>query len=150
MIAEFEQQKAGAVIAFEEVPPAEVVHYGIAKPESSPGDIFALSDIVEKPSVREAPSQLAVAARYVFSAEIFAFLHQTEPGKANEIQLTDAIRKMIAAGRKVLGIKLSPDEPRQDIGNFESYFRAFIEYALADPQCGPTVRRQLEELLGKP
>jgi UTP--glucose-1-phosphate uridylyltransferase len=54
---------------------------------------------------------------------------------------------MIAAGRKVLGVKLPPGEPRQDIGNFESYFRAFIDYALADPHVGPAVRRHLEDLL---
>lgn len=150
MIGEFEAQSAAAVIAFEEVEPAEVVHYGIAKPEQSPGDVFLLSDIVEKPSVREAPSRLAVAARYVFSPEVFDFLRQTEPGKGNEIQLTDAIRKMIAAGRRVVGIRLGPGEPRQDIGNFESYFRAFVEYALADPQIGNAMRRHLENLLKDP
>src|SRR5690606_20354644 len=64
--AEFERAGADGVIAFEEVPRTEVVHYGIAQPKGDPGEVFELADLVEKPAVAEAPSNLAVAARYVF------------------------------------------------------------------------------------
>ena len=94
------------MIAFEEVPPEEVVHYGIAKPRRRRATLFELDDLVEKPSVAEAPSNLAVAARYVFSPAIFDYLEQTPPGKGDEIQLTDAIRMLIRDGRKVLGVRL--------------------------------------------
>jgi len=147
MIERFETSRAAAVIALEEVPREEVVHYGIAKPRDGSGDVFALDDLVEKPSVDEAPSNLAVAARYVFSPAIFAYLEKTPRGKGNEIQLTDAVRMLIRDGREVLGVRLRPDETRFDIGNFESYFTSFVEFALADPQDGPALRRYLEKLL---
>ncbi|HPP53596.1 MAG TPA: hypothetical protein PK777_11645, partial [Thermoguttaceae bacterium] len=67
--------------------------------------------------------------------------------KGGEIQLTDAIRSLIAEGGKVLGVRLPPEEKRFDIGNFESYFRAFVEFALADDQLGPQLRAHLTELL---
>jgi UTP--glucose-1-phosphate uridylyltransferase len=86
--------------------------------------------------VDEAPSNLAVAARYVFSPVIFDKLKETRPGKGDEIQLTDAIQLVLSSGGKGLGVRLRPDERRFDIGNFGSYFRAFVEFALADPQYG--------------
>ncbi len=147
MIDRFEASTAGAVIAFEEVPPEDVVHYGIAQPRGEGGEVFDLADIVEKPSVHEAPSNLAVAARYVMSPAIFDYLEKTPPGKGGEIQLTDAIRMLIRDGYKVLGIRLSSDERRFDIGNFQSYFEAFLDFALADGQHGDELRDSLTRLL---
>jgi UTP--glucose-1-phosphate uridylyltransferase len=149
MVAQFESSGADVVIALERVPRDEVVHYGIASPRSS-GELFELDDLVEKPSVAEAPSNLAVAARYVFSPAIFDFLEKTPPGKADEIQLTDAIRMMIREGHKVLGVCLPDGERRFDIGNFESYFQAFTEFALADPDYGPALRTFLGRFLLNP
>jgi UTP--glucose-1-phosphate uridylyltransferase len=146
MTTVFTEQKASAVIAFEEVPRAEVRQYGIAKPRSS-GAVFEVEDVVEKPSIDEAPSNLAIAARYVFAPSIFAALERTRPSKGGEIQLTDAVRLVLQAGEKVYGVRLGPDEPRYDIGNFGSYFHAFIEFALADPKYGTSLRRSLVKLL---
>jgi UTP--glucose-1-phosphate uridylyltransferase len=137
---------ATAVIAFEEVPPTEVFRYGIAVPRED-GDIFELTDVVEKPPVDEAPSNLAIAARYVFSPAIFNALEQTGFGAGNEIQLTDAIRRLIQEGHKVYGVRLQPHEKRYDIGNFGSYFRAFVEFALTDKKFGADLRQHLEVLL---
>src|SRR5262249_22852227 len=81
MVEQFERSHADAVVAFETVPRDEVVHYGIARPRGSAGPLFELDDIVEKPAVAEAPSTLAVAARYVFAPTIFDWLAQTPPGK---------------------------------------------------------------------
>ena len=147
MIDEFESKRADAVIAFEEVPPDDVVNYGIAKPRSSPGPVFELADIVEKPSVEQAPSNLAVAARYVFAPAIFDLLATTSPGKGGEIQLTDAIQTLMKRGGKVIGMRLPAGEARFDIGNFESYFQAFCEFALADQRYGPGLRDFLKKLL---
>jgi UTP--glucose-1-phosphate uridylyltransferase len=147
MVAEFERSAADAIIAFETVPREDVVNYGIARPRGSAADTFELADVVEKPAVAEAPSNLAVAARYVFAPRIFELLEQTPPGKGGEIQLTDAIRLLIRQGGKVLGMRLGEGERRFDIGNFESYFRAFIEFALADPRYGPGLREFVRELL---
>jgi UTP--glucose-1-phosphate uridylyltransferase len=149
MIEEFERQQADAVVVLEEVPREEVVHYGIARPRDRAGQVFLLDDLVEKPSMAEAPSNLAVAARYVFSPAIFDCLERTRPGKGGEIQLTDAIRSLIQQGGKVLGVRLDPQQRRFDIGNFESYFRSFVDFALADPQYGPALRSHLQRLLGR-
>ena len=148
MTTVFEREKADIVVCFEEVPAAEVVQYGIAKPKGAVGDVFELADLIEKPSISEAPSRLAVAARYVFSPEIFEALAETKPGKGGEIQLTDAIRILLKRGRKGIGVKLAADEQRFDIGNFESYFQAFVEFALHDPQYGPGLREYVRRLIG--
>jgi UTP--glucose-1-phosphate uridylyltransferase len=147
MIEQFEASGADAVVAFEEVPRKEVIHYGIAQPRDQAAAVFELDDLIEKPAVSQAPSNLAVAARYVFSPMIFDCLQKTPPGAGGEIQLTDAIRLLIQRGRKVLGVRLAETERRFDIGNFESYFLAFAEFALADPQYGPALRACVERLL---
>lgn len=143
----FVEKKADAVIAFEQVPASEVFRYGIARPDGEPSDIFALADVVEKPEPDEAPSNLAIAARYILSPSIFSAIEHTEPGKGGEIQLTDAIRRVIQDGGCVYGVRLKPDEQRYDIGNFEAYFRAFTEFALADEKLGGKLRLYLKEIL---
>ena len=149
MIDQFESSKADVVVAFEEVPAAEVVHYGIAKPRGARGPIFELDDLIEKPAVDEAPSNLAVAARYVFSPAIFDALAETTPGKGGEIQLTDAIRLLLQQGCKGIGVSLNDSERRFDIGNFDSYFRTFSEFALCDPVYGPALRKHVRALLDR-
>lgn len=147
MIATFEDSRADVVVAFEEVPNEEVFRYGIAQPRGPVGDVFELARVVEKPDIAEAPSNLAVAARYVFSPKIFDKLTQTKPGKGGEIQLTDAIQMVLESGGRGLGLRLHPHERRFDIGNFESYFRAFLEFALADPKFGPGLREFAQGLV---
>jgi len=142
----FVDKQAAAVIAFEEVPPAEVHRYGIARPKSD-GDIFEIADLIEKPSVEEAPSNLAIAARYVLAPAIFGAIRRTRPGKGGEVQITDAIRILMQDGGKVYGVCLRGDERRYDIGNFQAYFRAFVEFALADDKEGAALRQHLEALL---
>src|SRR5262245_45409258 len=145
----FHEKSAAAVIAFEEVPPEEVGQYGIAEPkQSSEGDeLFEIADLVEKPSPREAPSNLAIAARYVLAPQIFPALGRTRRGKGGEIQLTDAIRDVIKEGGKAYGVRLRPGERRYDIGNFQAYFEAFVEFALADPKFGPALKHYLADFL---
>jgi UTP--glucose-1-phosphate uridylyltransferase len=142
----FVDKQAAAVIAFEEVPPAEVYRYGIARPKND-GDIFEIADLIEKPSVEEAPSNLAIAARYVLAPAIFEAIRHTRPGKGGEVQITDAIRILMQGGGKAYGVCLRDDERRYDIGNFQAYFRAFVEFALADDKEGPSLRQHLETLL---
>jgi UTP--glucose-1-phosphate uridylyltransferase len=142
----FIEKRASAVIAFERVPMEEVHRYGIARPKEE-GDLFEVEDLTEKPTRQEAASNLAIAARYVFAPGIFDAIKKTSPGKGGEIQLTDAIRLMMKDGGKVYGICLRPDERRYDIGNFQAYFRAFVEFALEDEKQGPALRDHLEALL---
>ncbi len=147
MAACFDSMKdVDAVIAFEEVLPSETGSYGIAEPENE-GEVFRLKDVVEKPAAGTAPSNLAIAARYVFTPKIFDALKRTPPGVGGEIQLTDAVRTIIREGGNVMGVRLREEERRFDIGNFESYFQAFIEFALADPKYGASLRQNIEESL---
>jgi UTP--glucose-1-phosphate uridylyltransferase len=136
MIGLFEREHPEGIIAFETVPADQVVHYGIAAIARQRAGHFELSGLVEKPSPDAAPSDLAVAGRYVFSARIFDYLERTEAGVGQEIQLTDAVAAMIADGGRVLGVPLPAGERRYDVGNFASYFRAFFDFAEADEEGG--------------
>jgi len=146
MQACFDENDCAAVAAFETVPKNDVSRYGIAHPKTD-GDIFELADIVEKPDVDSAPSQLAVAARYIFKPMIFDALQRITPGAGGELQLTDAIRLLIQEGHPVYGVRLTEEERRFDIGSFPSYYRAFIEFALADEAHGDDLRQFVSELL---
>jgi len=147
MIDQCEEAGVDAVVALEEVPHEDVVRYGIAVPRGAAAEVFELADIVEKPEIGQVPSNLAVAARYVFSPRIFDCLENTPPDHRGEIQLTDAIRTLIQQGRRVLGVRLAHGQTRFDIGNFESYFQAFVDFALADPQYGESLREHLRRRL---
>jgi UTP--glucose-1-phosphate uridylyltransferase len=139
--------EGAAIIAVEKVPLEEAFRYGIVSIDGSeppPGEPVKVTDIVEKPPLRTAPTTLAVAARYVFSPAIFDALKRTLPGKRGEIQLTDAIKLLIQMGEPVYAWLLSADQRRYDVGNFESYFRAFIEFALADERYGYLIRKYLK------
>jgi UTP--glucose-1-phosphate uridylyltransferase len=149
MIEIFETRHASCVIAVEEVPMAETQNYGIIEVNGADDGAFRVLNLVEKPKPEAAPSNLAIAGRYVFSPLIFDLLRRVQPDARNEIQLTDAIQMMCEEGKRVLAVKLSPSEKRYDIGNFPSYFETFVEFALADPVYGPDFRRTVERLLSE-
>src|SRR5439155_18340960 len=88
----FEARRASCVIAVEEVPREETSHYGIVQPEKNGGDAFRIVDLIEKPKPEDAPSNLAIAGRYVFSPLIFDMIRRIKPDKGGEIQVTTAIR----------------------------------------------------------
>ena len=119
-----------AVIGCERVPKEKVSRYGIMKLE---GD--RIVDMVEKPAIEEAPSDIAVAGRYLLPAAIFGFLKTQTPGKGGEIQLTDAIRRMISP-QPFNSSTIQPlsayayiyPGKRQDIGNPDGYFAALEAY----------------------
>jgi|YNPNPStandDraft_1061719.scaffolds.fasta_scaffold01684_10 UTP--glucose-1-phosphate uridylyltransferase len=146
MIAVHQQSGAACTIAVEEVDPADVYRYGIVKPKAGvqPEGDFELEDLVEKPRPEAAPTNLAIAARYVFSPVIFEAIRRTVPDRNGELQLTDSIRLLLQMGYPVRAMRLRPGERRYDIGNFESYFKAFIDFALADEKYGYLVRQYLK------
>ena len=146
----FEQSNADAVVAFEEVPEHRVNRYGVAATGAMNIDAegsFEVSDLIEKPAIEDAPSRYAIAARYVCRSHLFSILDRTPKGVGGEIQLTDALRAMISAGGKVVGVPLKDNEKRFDVGNFESYFSAFVEIACADPNYGDNLQQQLKKFL---
>ena len=143
----FEERHATCVLAVEEVPYSEVSHYGIVQIAEGPDGAHRVLSLVEKPKPEEAPSNLAIAARYVFSPILFDMIRGVKPDKRGEIQLTDAIQQMCEEGKRVIAVQLPATERRYDIGNFPSYFETFVEFALADPLYGERFRETLERLL---
>jgi UTP--glucose-1-phosphate uridylyltransferase len=132
-----------SVLSLERVPWEQVPSYGVADSgdvDSSDGS-FPVNDFVEKPPQEEAPSNLAITGRYVLTSEIFELLEATEKGVGDELQLTDAIRKLDA----VRGVELDGD--RYDIGNIPSWLQANIEMALHhdDGEINKAVKKLLRE-----
>ena len=145
MIRVFSEKKAAAVVAVEEVAADMVHHYGIVSPkgEVRPGLAVALDGVVEKPAPEEARSRLAIAARYVFDPVIFEAIDRTVPQKGGELQITDSIQVLINQGKPVYCMMLARDQRRYDIGNFETYFKAFVDFALDDEKYGYMLRQHI-------
>ncbi len=120
MVEVSKRHGGAAVIGCERVPKEKVSRYGIMKLE---GD--RIVDMVEKPAPEEAPSDIAVAGRYLLPAAIFGYLKTQTPGKGGEIQLTDAIRRMLS--ERDAYAYVYPGK-RQDIGNPDGYFAALEAY----------------------
>lgn len=124
--------------------------YGVVRPAggASADDVaapFPISDIVEKPHPDQAPSPWAAAARYVLSPDVFAVLKSTPPAASGEVQLTDALRTMLAQGGVGVAAPLRAGEVRHDLGGLDGYFRAFAAFALQDPDHGPALAAWLRE-----
>ena len=117
----------GSVIAVQRVPPEDVTRYGIVAPLHEEGRLVEIRDLVEKPSVEDAPSDLAVLGRYVLTPKIFDVLEQTNRGAGGEIQLTDAIRAL-SREQPVFGYQF--DGVRHDAGTRIGWLKANIAVAL--------------------
>jgi UTP--glucose-1-phosphate uridylyltransferase len=144
MIDAFEGAAAAAGMVVEAVDPERVGRYGIVAPAGE-GDPIRVVGIVEKPAPAEAPSNLAVAGRWVLSAGAARELASTRPGHGGELQLTDAIARLCERGEPVLAVALGPGQRRLDVGDPEGYAAAFVERALADPRFGDRLRERLGE-----
>lgn len=127
-------EKYGAnVIGVQEVEKKDVSKYGIVKPSKTlDEDTVEMVDFIEKPNTEEAPSNLACLGRYLLSGDIFKYLEETEPGKGGEIQLTDAILKMLNDNGKVVAYNFKGK--RYDIGNKFGLLKANIEFGLRNEE----------------
>jgi len=146
MIAVHLRSQAACTIAVEEVDREDVYRYGIVQPAEG-ADLsanFEVQDLIEKPRIEAAPSTLAIAARYVFSPAIFEAIRRTAPDRNGELQLTDSIRLLLHLGHRVRAVSLKPVQRRYDVGNFESYFKTFFDFALADEKYGYMMRQYLK------
>ena len=121
----------GSVLGVQQVPQQKVSSYGIVKPKELKPNLWQAMDLVEKPSIEEAPSNLAVLGRYILDGEIFEILEHTKPGRGGEIQLTDAICEL--AGKKPV-YAFAFEGRRYDIGDKEGFLEATVEYALKRPE----------------
>ncbi|GAB3542151.1 UTP--glucose-1-phosphate uridylyltransferase GalU [Spirosoma fluminis] len=134
------------VIAVEEVPHDKVNRYGIIGGKSLSDRILELETLVEKPALNEAPSNLAIAGRYILTPEIFTMLEQTPAGKNNEIQLTDAMLLLLKR-ENLYAHRI--EGKRHDIGNKLDFLKTTVEFALKRPEFADKFRTFLEEILKK-
>ena len=116
-----------SVVALEEVPMKKVSRYGVIDGEDKGDGLYKVKNFVEKPSAEKAPSNLVIAARYIFTPEIFDYLQNTPRGRGNEIQLTDAMHEMLKE-HDMYGFKFNGR--RHDIGNKLDFVKSTIEFAL--------------------
>lgn len=140
----YERYKS-SVVALEEVPRNKVHRYGVIKGKTLEKNVMIAEDFIEKPSVEEAPSNLAIASRYIFTPEIFGYLGKTRPGKNNEIQLTDAMRQMVKR-YAMYGLRFKGK--RYDIGNKLDFIKTNIIYGLMHEEIGDPLRKWLKEFSG--
>lgn len=145
------EERGGSVVALMEVPPEQVSLYGVAtvRPAGSSGsyDVVRIGDLVEKPPVGEAPSNLAIIGRYVLSPTVFDVLRRTPPGRGGEIQLTDALKTLAqrpdADGEPVHGVVFTGR--RYDTGDRVDYLKAVVRLACERPDLGPELFGWLRE-----
>jgi UTP--glucose-1-phosphate uridylyltransferase len=140
LIDVYERYKS-SVVALEEVPMENVHRYGVIKGKNLEKHVMIAEDFIEKPSKEEAPSNLAIASRYIFTPEIFDYLEKTKPGKNNEIQLTDAMREMV---KKYAMYGLRFKGTRYDIGNKLDFLKTNIIYGLEHEEVGKPLREWLK------
>ena len=130
MIERYEQVQRSQILV-EPVSEQDIHKYGIASPKSADFEVkthqaIAVRGFVEKPSAKDAPSNLAIVGRYVFDAKIFDYLETTKPGTGGEIQLTDAIDALI----NTQGVEVLPMSGVSfDAGDMQSYFKAFERFS---------------------
>jgi UTP--glucose-1-phosphate uridylyltransferase len=138
----FERYQESTVL-LEQVDRSKVSRYGVIDGMEIEDGLFLVKDLVEKPDVDEAPSNLVIASRYVLTPDIFQHLSSTKPGKGNEIQLTDAMRSL-AADRAMYGLKLNGK--RYDIGNKLGFLKTNIEFGLQRDDIAPELREFIRDL----
>jgi UTP--glucose-1-phosphate uridylyltransferase len=133
-----------SVLAVERVPKDDVSSYGVVESQQLRPGLGEIRRIVEKPKVEDAPSNLAVVGRYILTPRIFKLLEVTERGKGGEIQLTDAISKLIQE-QTVLACEF--EGVRYDCGSKIGYLKANVEYALQHPDLAEEFREYLGKLI---
>ena len=135
----------GSVLGCQQVVPEKVSSYGIvAGKEIAGSKLLKVSDMIEKPELSEAPSNIAVLGRYIISPTIFELLEHTAPGKGGEVQLTDAL-KQLALAEPVWAYCF--EGKRYDVGDKLGFLKATVEFALRRPDLGGPFRSYLEELM---
>ncbi len=135
-----------SVVAIMEVPKEDVQRYGIIKGHALPGNggrLFEVEDMVEKPAMGQAPSNLAIIGRYVLTPAIFDALEETGIGSGGEIQLTDGLRRLLRRER-VLAYRFVGK--RYDAGEKLGFLKATVEFALKNEELGPEFREYLKSL----
>lgn len=143
LIEVFEKYQS-SVVAMERVAPELVSRYGVMAGSEIAEGLIKATDLVEKPKPEEAPSNLAIGGRYIFTPQIFDYLRQVEPGVNNEIQLTDAMRMMVKE-HDMYGLLYHGQ--RHDVGNTLDFIKTNVTLGLQRPDIGPALLKWLKDQL---
>jgi UTP--glucose-1-phosphate uridylyltransferase len=130
----------GPVLAIERVPKSDVSSYGIIDAEEIKPGVYKIRDLVEKPPVDEAPSDLAIIGRYILTPDIFPALEATATDRTGEIQLTNGLRHLLKS-RPIYGCRI--DGVRHDTGNKLGFLKAVVYFALRRPDLAEAFRDYL-------
>lgn len=131
-LARIARQERASVIAVQEVPHDQISAYGVIKIKKQlTPNLFHIDSVVEKPSLKDAPSNLAIIGRYILSSKIFTSLHEISSYATSELQLTDAIAHMIQTNEKVFAYKV--EGTRYDIGTPRGWLKTMVDLGLQDP-----------------
>lgn len=141
-LARMYEETGLSTVAVMEVPEADVNKYGIVKVTPRGPNVWTVHDVIEKPALADAPSRFALPGRYVFDAAIFQDLREIQPGRGGEIQLTDAMVRLV---QKKGMLATTIDARRFDAGDKLGYLIANIELGLMHPQTGPGLEAYLRE-----
>ncbi len=133
----------GPVIAVERVPLDRIHQYGVIAGRPLGGNVYEITDLVEKPRAAEAPSDLAIIGRYVLTPDVFGILSETAPDRRGEIQLTDGLRRL-RARRPMYAVAF--EGKRYDTGDKLGFLKATVEFALARPDLADEFRAYLKSL----
>ena len=124
-------------------PKEKISDYGIIKGKKISNSLYKIEDLIEKPSIEEAPSNLAIPGRYILTPRIFECIEKVSVGRENEIQLTDAL-KLLLKNEDIYGYKFKGK--RYDIGDKFGYIKAIIDFALEREKLRDRVREYLDSL----
>jgi UTP--glucose-1-phosphate uridylyltransferase len=141
-LAEAYQETGGSVVAVVEVPPDQTNRYGILKTGADDGRLVEVTGLVEKPKPEVAPSNLSIIGRYILMPEVIGFLSKMERGAGNEVQLTDAMAKLIGLS-PFHGLRFEGE--RFDCGDKVGFLEAQIAFSLARPDLADDVRTFLKK-----
>lgn len=141
-MADIYEKEEAPVLGVQEVSWEDVSKYGIVNGEKTSDRITEVESLVEKPSREEATTNLAILGRYIVTPDIFPILHETKPGKNNEIQLTDALNKL-AEKRKMIAYDFIGK--RYDVGNKLGFVKATVDFALNDDKIKDELLKFLRE-----
>jgi len=137
-------QTRSSVIAVNKIEKVNIHKYGVIKPGEIKEKLIKVEDIVEKPSHEEAPSNIAVCGRYIFNASIFKFLKSTNFDKLGEIQLTDAIKKLLYEEEVFASIY---EGEKFDCGSKQGFVHATIALALRDESISHDIKKIIKEIV---
>jgi UTP--glucose-1-phosphate uridylyltransferase len=137
------EARQGPVIAVERVPRERIHQYGVIAGRHIAGNVYEITDLVEKPRAEDAPSDLAIIGRYVLTPDLFELLAETRADSRGEIQLTDALRAL-RRSRPMYAVAF--EGKRYDTGEKLGFLKATVEFALARPDLADQFRAYLKSL----